>query len=145
MANPATGPEVAVADIIVAAGVTIAGVVAAKGTNLFHGPIEPAAPGTIPHAGIWAVAVGGPINQAYIGNSEDFREFVVQITTRSNVGDFATGLATARAAWVALQRASGLPADYFGCQVREPDPVYIGKDDQEHHRWTNNIRLWYSG
>lgn len=143
MSNPTTGPEVIVADVLVAAGV------ATKGTNLFHGPEVPRGQG-VPDKAIFAVCTGGPPPEPYLGG-EDWREFSVQVLTRGEAGGFSAGLTLARSAWLALHRgtltAGQIALGYIarGSLVRESDPVYIGRDDLERPRWVSNARLWFKG
>ena len=91
------------------------------------------------------LTTGGPPPEPYLGNGEDFREFVIQVTTRGDVNGWDAGLATAQDIWVNLHRGTLVAADYFGILMREPAPVPLPNDDLDHPRWVNNVRLWYSG
>lgn len=143
MANPTTGPEVVIATMLATASVGVVG------TDIFYGPESPKGTG-IPHLSTWVVAYGG-LAQPYFGGTQDYREFAVQVLTRGNPAAFAAGLARARATWAALQRGTipgaQVSEGYLsrGSLVREGDPVFLGRDDQERPRWVNNVRLLYKG
>jgi hypothetical protein len=143
MANPTTAPEVVIATMLQTAAV------GTLGTSIFYGPESPKGTG-IPHLCNFVVCYGGPPPVPYLGG-EDFREFSVQVLTRGNPAAFSAGLSRARSTWVALQRGT-IPAGQItegyvarGALVRESDPVYLGKDDQERPRWVSNVRLWFKG
>jgi hypothetical protein len=146
MANqPSTFPEVVVADMLVAAGVTFDGTALAKGTNLFHFAEAPPKPSTIPHKSVFCIATGGPPPRAYMGNSSDFREFTVQVSIRGEPGKGVAARTCARACWAALQRGTTAATGYIAVYVREPDPVPLSKDGQDHPRFVLNARLWFKG
>lgn len=140
MARPATDPEVAVADLIVAATVSIGGSSAAKGTNLFHGPEQPAS-SLIPDTAIFCLVTGGQAPEPYIGIGEDLGR--VAVTVRIRDKDFARGRATAQSAMDACQR--GQPAGWVTVLCLQSEPGYIGKDDAEHHLWTFTAICTYKG
>jgi len=141
MAYPATPPEETCADRLVAQTVSIGGAVAAKGTNLFHGPESPPVGSLIPQNAVFIIATGGPAAQPYLGISQDYREVFVQVTVRDKT--HSQGLATARACYAALHRAS--LSGYVSVLAQQAEPVYNGMSNLGHHVWTLNLACAFKG
>lgn len=143
MPNP--GPDIAAA--LVAAtplsGVTL---VAAptSGGNVFVGPPQPVG-GSVPARALFCLCYGGtaPPMPYLDGSNQDWHQSRVQVTVRSEQGDFAGGEALARAALDVLHRngASG----YTWVKALDSEPTYLAKDEQGCHRWTVNVELGWKG
>lgn len=140
-ANPATGPDEFLVDRLAAQLGTLT-----KGTNLFFGPeIPPDGGATVPHLCVFCLGTGGPPAEGFFSTDEVERRFTVQIIVRSNVDLRVAGLALARSIYPEIHEWVPGTGGYFNVVVREADPVYLGLDDTEHHRWANNVELWYKG
>lgn len=132
------------ADAIVAARiVAVLGAPWVVATNVFMGPVRPEAAG-VPQNAIFCLASGGPAPLPYLGGSAapSFRQPSVQVRIRSAPNDYAGGLATARAASAALDKAA--LTDYVACQLRQSEPTYLAQDTQGAHHFSVNVDLWLS-
>lgn len=135
-------PDEAVIDILVAAGV------ATKGSTGFMGPMREVGAG-VPAKCIFAAESGGPPAEEFFGSVTDrIRRRRVQVMIRGNPdtssGAWADGVAFARSAWSALQRATP-PSGYKSVKVSEGAPVFLFRDDFERPRWVLNVELLSGG
>jgi hypothetical protein len=128
----ADAPDLAVATILQTKGV------GTVGTTIFRGPVRPVGAG-IPHKAAFCLATGGPAPLTHdAGNAgPDILRASVQVRIRGNVGDYANGVAFARAVWFALQRATY--TGYMSVICQESEPIYLGRDDTEHDEWSVNV------
>lgn len=69
---------------------------------------------------------------------------LVQVTIRSNAGDYDGGKLLADQVAAALERAS-LSADYLveGCELTQARPSYMSTDEVGRHRWATVVRCLY--
>lgn len=154
MPGPATGADEVIVDLIVAGAGSLAPFVPVKGgnvgANVWTGPVQAQGP-TVPHNAIFCLETGGPPPVPDMGAAQDtFRSFSVQTMVRSNVDARAVGDTLARAVWELLDRTAAptAPTDGYlsgGIQLLQSNPIYLGLDDTEHHKWSINASVWYKG
>lgn len=111
------------------------------GTNLFYGPERPEGDG-MPHKAVFCLSSGGPGPEEYADGSGISRWIgVVQIISRSDPGRYADGLAQARLIrdLLHIQPATG----YHEWIFQESEPIYLGTDETDRHRWSSNLEVWY--
>lgn len=113
---------------------------AGLGISFFKGPRRPAAPSAIPHQAAFILGVGGINPSPYMdGTNTAWRFFRVQIWVRSEVNSYGTGRGKADAIWSAINQATISGWTRIVCE--QSAPMYLGRDDVEHHEWTVNVRL----
>ena len=130
---PANSPETELMEVINTAVGSLT-----KATNLFDSPPIAAKKANIPEQCVFVFETGGAAPLPYLNNNADANMRDVQIRTRSP--DFGPGVTLAREARDAAHRSA--PTGFFGVLARESAPVYLGKDDQDLHEWSNNITLF---
>jgi len=111
------------------------------GTNLFQGKERAQRDGVIPHEAVFVLAAGGPRPEAYLlgGAGPELRYPGVQLITRSNPREFATGQTLARSVRDAVHHAP--ISGYTDAAVAETEPLYLGEDEDGRHRWSSNLEL----
>jgi len=116
------------------------------GATIFTGPVRPPAPPEVPHAGIFVLSTGGPPPDDYfawnVGQPSIYRGNV-QVRVRSNADDYTDGLATARAVRNKLHLATLDLTGQVGCRATNAEPIYLGRDDTEHHEFSVNFTVWW--
>lgn len=139
MPNPATEPE----DIVIAKLTGQLGLVA--GTNLFSMPPRPQS-SVVARNAVFCFSNFSFLPSTYLGINKDYRQFLVQIVIRYGVDDFRLGKELGRNIWALLQRASlSGYTGYVSCTLRESEPLYLGPDDNDNHRWLLTVNLQYVG
>jgi hypothetical protein len=135
-------PDKAIADLLaaIAPGPSLGTVT----VDIFRGPVLPASPSIVPHQAIFCLASGGPKPDPYFkvaGVNASFYRVGVQIRVRSAPGKMLVGqqLAVQVRNKVHLARIAG----YDQCSADSSHPIYLGKDDTEHHEWSVNCALWF--
>ena len=136
MPNPATAPEVAVAERLTGQFSLV------SGTNLFSGPERIVGTG-IPSACVFVQTYGGAEPVPYLGNSADVRAFSVQVLVRGDPNKRDAALTLARQIWARLQRF--IPSGYVGCLCQQADPVDLGMAKDDRPRFSINVSLTFSG
>jgi hypothetical protein len=106
--------------------------------NLFRGPRRPHGDG-VPLPAVFVHCGGGPIQRPYLGNSGDFAVSAVQVFIRGDRDQYSESQARGKAILLALHRAA-LPG-VVSCVTREPQPQYLGQDDNGCHHWTVTAEL----
>lgn len=109
----------------------------AAGGNLLVGPVR-AVGESIVQPAVFVLQNGGRAPQPYMGQGESWHVTRVQVTIRSGINGFAEGEALARALHVRAH-AKDLGASYTFCLAAESDPLYLGTDDDNAHRWAFNV------
>jgi len=102
-------------------------------TNIFEGPVRPPS-AYIPHNCAFVLTTGGPAPEAFLGETNAWRQFSIQIRVRRNKNDYDGGLTLARSIRDAIHYAS--IAGYFDVLVTTSDPNYLGQDAEGHHEWS---------
>jgi hypothetical protein len=136
VSNPATLPAAAVVALLSGGnGLT-------AGTNLFAcAELPPDA--TVPHKAVFAAEYGGLAPMPLIGVGRDIRSMSVQVMVRGEPDDTDGARTLAWAVWNSLQRTA--PNGYIDCLCNQSGPVYLGKDDTEHPKFSVNLSLRYEG
>ncbi len=114
----------------------------ALGTDLFHGPEKAYVPkGNVPAECVFCIASGGPPPRLFLqgGNSWDGR-YSVQVIVRSDQEDYAGGLVLAKSVVDTLHLAT--ITNWYHVGVTHPEPIYLGKNENDLHRWSINFTLW---
>lgn len=106
--------------------------------NLLVGPVRPVA-NTVGQLGVFVLQTGGRQPLPYMGQDESFHVSRVQVTVRSQVNAFAEGEALARA--LHAKAHTHAPAGYTYCLASESEPLYLGTDEENAHRFTFNLDL----
>lgn len=116
-----------------------------SGANVFVGPPQPVLAGSVPAQAVFCLAYGGtaPPMPYLDGSGQDWHQSRVQLTVRSEQGDFPGGETLARAVLRALHRAA--VAGYTWIISLDSEPIYIAKDEQGCHRWTINVECGWKG
>ncbi len=125
------------------------------GTNLFTGAVLPAnvdgREGGVPGLSVFVTSTGGPPPMPYmglVGSAGSFYYHGIQVSTRSAPSQQAQGIELARAIRDALHRAT-IPmaggGSYPFCLVKESQPLYLGADQTNRHRWSTNLDLRSAG
>jgi Bacteriophage minor capsid protein len=99
---------------------------------------------TIPHLAVGVLGTGGLMPHGFMDNrGYDYRTVRLQVRVRSEVQDYQTGRDLAETLWQTLQRAnlSTITSSYVMCHADQSAPVYIGRDDTEHHTWVVNLSI----
>lgn len=110
------------------------------GITLFKGPRRAAQPPVIPHQCAFLLGVGGLQPSPYMdGVRTAYRFFRVQIWVRSEPNDFSGGRAKADAVWSACNL--GAVTNYVRTTCEQSAPMYLGRDDVEHHEFVINVRM----
>jgi len=118
-------------------GTTWASSTLATNTNLFRGQVRPVSPG-IPDECVFVLATGGPTNAPYLGTGKDYRDKAVQVRVRGAIDDFDGAETLALAVHARLHRH--VPTGWVDFLVNEPQPIWIGFDDDRHPEFSLNIR-----
>lgn len=107
------------------------------GTNLFTGRPRPPATG-MPRVGVFVEVQGSPVNVPYMGAAKTYRIYDLQVTVRSEAGDYAGGLALARSCRDALHITT--PTGYVSCRV-QGEPYPVGQDEAGSDLFTLHVLL----
>lgn len=136
MSNPATLPAAAVVALLSGGnGLT-------AGTNLFAcAELPPDA--TVPHKAVFAAEYGGTSPMPLLGVGKDVRAFYVQVLVRGEPDTEDVTRTLAFAVWNSLQKTA--PNGYIDCMCNQSGPVYLGKDDTEHPKFSINLQLRFEG
>lgn len=137
MSNPATLPARAIANLLAAASLSLT-----YGTNLYDTAELPPVSG-VPHAAVFCCEYGGAPPVPYLGTHTDRRDFDVQVLLRGDPDDIDTVRTLAWGAWAALQRAAS--TGYIDVLCKQSGPIYLGKDDTNHAKFSINLTVRYSG
>jgi hypothetical protein len=136
--------ETAVSEALAAAGIGLT-----VGTNLFRGIVRPPAKNAagetvIPDRAVFCLCTGGGEIQLFVDGGARKEDVIttVQIRIRSEIGAYEDGAALAQAVRGAIHLKT-LPG-YNDCQVREPEPIFIGPDSAGRFEWSLNVALWFS-
>jgi hypothetical protein len=120
-------------------GLTLAG-------NLFRGPVRPPNPPLVPHASVFVLTTGGPPPDPYLqsaaGQPSIYRSNV-QVRVRSDVGAFSAAQTLAEAIKNKLHLATLDLSGVLACFAMESAPIYLGRDDTEHHEFSLNASVWW--
>lgn len=110
------------------------------GTNIFYGPERANNYSAIPADCVFINVTGGraPINLMQ-ENKSCLWYYDVQVIVRAGINTYQTGIAKAKTVMKTLNRAT--VSGYFWCTVQQSYPVYIGLNENMHHRWTVNVIL----
>lgn len=133
-------PDATAVDVLAAAGIGLT-----EGSNLFAGPVRPpieGGRGSVPSECVFCLATGGPEPFRFIASTNNamILHSVVQVTIRSDRNNFESGQTLARNVWDSLETDDW--SGYIEAKARESEPLYIGIDDIEHHRWVVNVETW---
>jgi hypothetical protein len=108
--------------------------------GLFCGPARPAGNGVPDNATFILVSGGGAPTGFMDGHDTDFRPIRLQVLTRVTSDSYKAGRDAAEVLWGKLQRAAlSAASGYIRCTCAQAAPMYLGRDDQDHHRWSVNI------
>ena len=136
MSNPSTLPAAAVVALLSGGnGLT-------AGTNLFACAELPP-DSIVPHKCVFAAEYGGAPPQPYLGTNNDLRWIDVQVLVRGDPDKIDDTRALAWAIFPVLQRASS--SGYIDVRCKQSAPVYLGKDDTEHPKFSINLTLRFKG
>ena len=119
---------------------TAGGVLLAKGTNLFAGPMR----GTdfTPAPAVFLLNTGGPPPSPYLGGQrESYFRATVQVLVRGAPGDQLAGENFARGVFQHLHL--GAVSGYVGIFARDSQPAYLGDDEDQHGQWSINVECQY--
>ncbi len=119
-------------------GAAVTLVYAANG-NLLTGPVRPVGEGVMPRLAVFVLQSGGQAAQPYMGQSESWHATRVQVTVRGAIGVYEAAHALARALFARMHLNT--PPGYTYCLAQESDPVYLGTDDENAHRFVFNLVL----
>jgi hypothetical protein len=110
-----------------------------KAVNLFRGPEVEArtAPLVIPVDAVFVAQTGGPAPMPYLGTGESENYPGLQIVIRNN--GYLAGQAIANDVLETLSQ-SDVPG-YINCATLESRANYVGRRDDNNHRWTVNAEL----
>lgn len=106
--------------------------------NLLLGPVR-AKLATIDRPCVFVLQNGGLPPLPYMGQSESWHATRVQVTVVSAQNEFALGEALARA--LHARAHINTPSGYTFCLAQESDPMYLGTDDDNAHRFAFNVEL----
>jgi len=116
------------------------------GDNVFAGPLRRASENqalanAVPHQAIFCLGSGGIDSIPYVDGGGGAKEarFTVQVIVRSKPNDYTTGANLASDSFDALDMNP--PTGYFECRALASAPLYIQRDDLDHHVWTINVLL----
>lgn len=109
-------------------------------SQIFLGPVLPAAVGAVPDEAIFCLANGGPPPEMVLGeqNGKDLTKPLVQLWVRSETFEDAETLA--RRVQRALHKAE--INEYLSCQAMQAQPIYMQKDSDGNHEFALNVELW---
>lgn len=114
-----------------------------KGTNLFHGPERETDPGgDIPSPCVFAIPTGGPAPRPFLsgGSKQWTGRYRVQVIVRSDQEGYGGGLTLAKSIHDTLHLAT--ITNWYHAEADQPGPVYIGKGENDLHRFSLNFTLW---
>lgn len=113
------------------------------GTDIFRGGQRPPS-NVIPHAAIFVIPTGGTGPLPFLDNaSTNYYIPTVQLIVRGNVGTYITTLGTATSCITNLHQST--ISGYFSILVRNPEPLYLGLDENDHPLFSVNVELQYTG
>lgn len=125
------------------AGVTLRPEGAGGGAaNLFKGPERATNSLTADHA-VFCLNSLAPKPDPYLGQTEDFHRYQVEVVVRSAPGKYDLGERLARAIHFRSQRMP--PAGYIAALQQQGGPEYLSEDEERRHRWRFFIELWWRG
>lgn len=108
---------------------TLSGVVLAKATNLFQGPVRPRE--TVPvMPAVFVHLDGGPAPEGYLGKTVAYRRSDVDVYVRGPADKYRETENLARAILGALHNAT--VAGYVNILSQVSEPEYLGEDDHAH-------------
>lgn len=110
----------------------------AAGGNLLVGPVRPQE-GVVPQVAVFVLQTGGAMPLPYLGQRESFHASRVQVTVRASVDAFLQGEGLARALHARAHLADLAGAIY--CKALESEPVYLGSDENDAHRFVFNLEV----
>jgi len=110
------------------------------GTNCFASSVAVAGEG-IPDKAAFVTGTGGFPTITYRdgGNKTGLKRPSVQIWVRSDVEDLSGGLTLVRSVHDAIDMAS--ITGYIEARATTSEPIYLGRDDANHHEWSINVNL----
>ena len=94
----------------------------------------------VPHQVAFVMSTGGLRTIPFVdgGARTGIRRPTYQVWLRSKPGDYDGGLVLARAVLALLDMQP--PPSFIECRTTAPEPLWIQRDDGDHHEWT--INLW---
>lgn len=135
---PASRPDVAVYDKLVAAAIGFTGA-----SNIFRGPVrEDEAAGVPVGIAAFVRTTGGSV-VPYMGAApnENLWRTTVNVWVKSARDTFDAGQTLARLVLTTLHLAS--LTGYIKCCSLNGEPGYLGLDPTDHHQWLVTVELWY--
>jgi len=116
------------------------------GQNCRPGPVQKPSenqsiPGAIPEECVFCVDVGGPKNIPYIDGGAGTSESLpgVFILVRSEVNDYDGGKTLSDEIFSAIDMNP--PTGFFESRAQTSQPVYLSKDETNHHQFTLDVIL----
>ena len=130
---PATTPDSLIATSLATGGY------GTVDTDIFVGEEIPVSTG-VPGAAVFVECYGGPAPTPYLGGASaaDYWVKYVQVLVRTPASTKATGRTKARDINAHLQKLA--LTGYVQCIVLQSEPIRLGLGDDEHYRWTVNVR-----
>ncbi len=123
-------------------GLTLRSARGSAAANLFKGPL-PVVNASNSELAVACLNTTGPAPAPYLGQTEDFHRYQVEVTVRSAAGKYDAGERLARAIHFRTQRMP--PAGYVAGLQQQSGPEYLGEDDNRSHQWRFFIELWWRG
>lgn len=112
------------------------------GANLFTGPVR-AVRTEVPSLSVFCMNHRGQPPEPFLGIGQDFKEFLIEVTVRSDPAQFQAGEQLARDIMQRIQRQQ--PSGYITCLVQQAGPDYLGEDGERTHQWSFGVELWWKG
>jgi hypothetical protein len=114
----------------------------AVGTNVFVGP-ELAVNTHTPPSAVFVRDIAGAKPEPYLGNTDDFVRFQVEVVVRTEGNSYSAGDSLARAILNKIQRNP--PSGYVSCLVQQSGPEWLGQDEEYQDSFRFVAELWWKG